>query len=297
MLEAASALLAARHYPEVVSTCRTELELDPDNVDLRLILAEALMALRRDAEAQLEVAAVLQIEPHAPGAYRMLGELAWRRSELRAAGIFLREALRLDPDDEHAQVLLRLVQHRKQPAAAAAKLPAASAAAGPFTSPPSLPLRRRVARGTDPGEPLALETRPAPFAALADERPLRAALADETTRGEGDDDGPDSVGGARRPAWTLPKTDPGEPTVRASHIESAVLRLNSGQSGFGEHLVESGVLTRWQLYCVLHLQDWKRIRLGEAVVRLGFADARTIERAARSYHAALRGAPEGVAAA
>ena len=137
VLEGASELYRQRNFPQVVATCRAELASSPDDVDLRILLARALMALRRDSEAQAEVSHCLRLRPRCAEAYQLLGELAFRRDELRAAEIFLREALRLNADDAHSKVLLDIIQAMIKPAAAAAKLPAATAAAGPSSSAPA----------------------------------------------------------------------------------------------------------------------------------------------------------------
>lgn len=148
VLGAAYELYRQRHYSEVVACCRAALGTDPENVEVRLLTARALMALRRDGEAQVEVAAILRTAPKSPDAYQLLGELAFRRDELRAAEIFLREAVRLNPDDAHSQVLLDIISAMTKPAAAAAKLPAASAAAGPLFSAPAAPKFKAVGTGS-----------------------------------------------------------------------------------------------------------------------------------------------------
>lgn len=137
----------------------------------------------------------------------------------------------------------------------------------------------------------ALQTAPAPFRALEDDEiPVHDARPQtlDDVEIEPDDELASTTERRRKPGWILPKTDPGEPTVQASRMEEMALRLNPGASGFGEFLVARGILSRWQLYCALHLQDWKHVRLGEAVVRLGFAEKRTVERALRAYHEALQ---------
>lgn len=136
--QAARELLRQRSFSQAVAACRDALARNPDDVDARLLLARALMALGRDGEAQVEVAAALRRRAGDPEAYQLLGELAFRRDELRAAEVFLREALRLHPDDARSRVLLDVIlaqdgKNEKRPAAAAAKLPAAPAAAGPFS--------------------------------------------------------------------------------------------------------------------------------------------------------------------
>ncbi|MBE7449865.1 MAG: hypothetical protein HS111_13475 [Kofleriaceae bacterium] len=79
-------------------------------------------------EAQTEISECLRLEPRLGAAYRLLGELAARRDEVESAKIFLREALRLDPDDAEAREWLGVVQAMVRSTAAADKLPAAAAA-------------------------------------------------------------------------------------------------------------------------------------------------------------------------
>jgi tetratricopeptide (TPR) repeat protein len=141
VMRAALELFGARQYPGVVAACQDALQDDPSNIHLRLIRARALMALRRDAEAQNEIRECLAIEPGLPSAYRLLGELAARRDENESAKIFLNEALRLDPSDVEAREWLDVVEAMVRSTAAADKLPAAAAAVGHLS---------RRAQGTRP---------------------------------------------------------------------------------------------------------------------------------------------------
>src|SRR5262245_50046951 len=95
VLTAARELYRQRNFSQTVAACRDALAPCQGDVDLRLLLARALMALRRDSEAQEEVADALHRRTGCAEAYQLLGELAFRRDELRAADTFLREALRL----------------------------------------------------------------------------------------------------------------------------------------------------------------------------------------------------------
>lgn len=148
----AAELFRARQYPAVVATCSDAIADDPIDVPLRVLLARALMALRRDGDAQRELRACLQIDPRCPQAYRLLGELALRRDELESARMFLKEALRIDGADRDAEDLLGIVESLNQPTAAVEKLPAATAAVGCTSSPkprraPTRP--PRLAKGSD----------------------------------------------------------------------------------------------------------------------------------------------------
>lgn len=158
VIDAARELLAARHFASVVAVTTGALDEAPDCTELRLIRARALLALRRDGQAQVDLRECVRREARCAPAYRLLGELCFRRNQFESAAIFLRAALRLRPDDLEAVDLLSIVNHfLLQPTVAVEKLPAATAAVGPFgcSEPSKAPHRpRRLARGTcapDPG--------------------------------------------------------------------------------------------------------------------------------------------------
>ena len=53
---------------------------------------------------------------------------------------------------------------------------------------------------------------------------------------------------------------------------------------FGEYFVEQGLIDRYQLFRALQMQDrLPRVRLGEAVVALGFASRRAVEHLAARF--------------
>jgi tetratricopeptide (TPR) repeat protein len=227
VMRAARELFAARQYPGVVAACQDALLDDPANTHLRLLRARALMALRRDTEAQNEISEALRHEPGIATAYRLLGELAARRDENESAKIFLKEALRLDPDDVDAHEWLGLVQAMVRSTAAADKLPAAAAAVGHLL--PS-----------------------APYA------PRDAASAKRLPRAVG----------------TLPP-----PEMQRSTLSQLPMA-----SGFGNYLVETGVLSPVQLRAALAYKKSTGVRLGAAAVVLGFASELKIEWASLAYH-------------
>jgi tetratricopeptide (TPR) repeat protein len=130
VIGAAVELYAARHYPGVVAACGDALDHEPGCVELRVLRAKALLRLRRDVEAQVDLREVIRLAPKCGMAYRLLGELAARRDEHESARIFLREALRLDPHDREALDWLAVVENMVRPTAAAEKLPAIAAAVG-----------------------------------------------------------------------------------------------------------------------------------------------------------------------
>lgn len=132
VIATARELFQCRHYPSVVAVITDALETEPECVELLVIRARAHIKLRRDLDAQADLRDIIRIAPSCSVAYRLLGELAARRDENESAGIFFREALRLDPDDHEAAEWLQIVETSVRPAAAAKKLPAPAAAAGRF---------------------------------------------------------------------------------------------------------------------------------------------------------------------
>ncbi len=146
VFEAALELFRCRSYSGTVAVCSSVIDQFPEHVELRLLYARSLLALRRDAEAQQQLSHCLEQDPRCAEAYYHLGELALRRDELRSAEIFLREARRLDPDDRDIAELLAITIALHQPTAVAEKLPAAAAAVG-------CPSPRRPPRGpASPGQ-------------------------------------------------------------------------------------------------------------------------------------------------
>ncbi len=133
--------------------CAEALELDPDNLHLRLLRARALIALRWLDEAREELASCARLDPSASVVYRLLGEVALRSDRADAAVVFLREALRLDASDAEAREWLGIAESllrtaARPPAAppppvrpitAAEKLPAAAAVMGHFARPHAAP--------------------------------------------------------------------------------------------------------------------------------------------------------------
>ena len=180
VIGAAVELYRARHYPGVVAACGDALEGDPDCVELRVLRAMALLRLRRDVEAQIDLRTAILIDPKRGLPYRLLGELAARRDEHESARIFLREALRLDPDDREAADWLAVVDAMVRPTAAAVKLPANAAVVGASFPSPAPPPSPPAAEGPEFGRYLidiGLLTPDRLKAAVAYQRSMKVKLS------------------------------------------------------------------------------------------------------------------------
>ncbi len=246
VIATANELFEARHYPGVVALVSDALDEEPECVPLLLVRAKARIALRRDLDAQGDLRDIIRIDPHCGAAYRLLGELSARRNENESAAIFFREALRLSPDDRDAADWLAIVERPARPAAAVHQLPAQAAAAGRFPT--------RLAKGTTSPE-FELERPTAPYSAT-----------------------PAARGSQRSPRLGSERDQPGEAVQRA-FVKRPIPEL----PGFGDYLVETGILTRERLRAAQAYQRSMKVQLSTAIVTLGLATPQRIEWAAVAH--------------
>ena len=262
----AERLFQSRQYGSAASICAEALELEPDNLDLRILRARALRALRRDEEAKRELSRALRWHPASGEAYRLLGELAIRRGKLKAASTFLRQAVRFSEENAGVRGLLELIESSSQPTVAVEKLPAATATVGcPFSVPkPDLGLGSATT-ATEPARPRA--------------RRIAAGCSFSVP-------GLDQVGLGS--ATTTTTTEPSRPRSRrfaAGSQDESTAELNLGER-FGRYLVDIGALTPIQLRAALDYHRRAGVRVGAAAVALGFLSEPSVEWAAHDYHAA-----------
>jgi len=265
IVAAARELFAARQYAGVVAVCGDAVaELDAGDravIALRLLAARSLLALRRDADAQAEIRACLRLEPQCGPAFRMLGELAARADELASAKIFLREAVRLGPDDDEAREWLGIVETmarargldtgRREPRRAVASPPAARPLPSPPRGPPPPPSPPPPRPVRVKALPLPLPPRP-PTERPSVAPPARTALGTQS---------PTSLPPGRGASAPLPIA-----------------------AGFGQHLVDCGLLSPVQLKAALVYKRSTGVRLGAALAALGLLSEQKIEWASLAYH-------------
>ena len=152
VIASANELFDARHYPGVIAMVSDALDHEPDCVPLLVLRARAHIALRRDLDAQADLRDIIRLDPQCSLAYRLLGELAARRSENESAAIFFREAIRLNAHDREAHEWLAIAEAASVRNAAASGRPLPRARTAPpqvYMRPGSQP---RLARGTQPPE-------------------------------------------------------------------------------------------------------------------------------------------------
>ncbi len=106
LTERAKLLISERRYQEAVRACRRALLSSPGQVEIRLLLGEALLALERYDEVRVEMIALARKAPDRAAVHRLLGEAYLRDGRPTEAIESLRRALSLDPRDEVAQELI-----------------------------------------------------------------------------------------------------------------------------------------------------------------------------------------------
>jgi len=105
----AKQLISERKHQDAVRACRRVLLSRPDEVPVRLLLAQALLALGRHDEVRIEMQSLTRKAPNVAAAYRLLGESHIRGGRAAQAADALKTALKLDPNDDEARDLLEEV--------------------------------------------------------------------------------------------------------------------------------------------------------------------------------------------
>ncbi|HET6610943.1 MAG TPA: tetratricopeptide repeat protein [Kofleriaceae bacterium] len=246
VIRTATELLSLRRFASAAALCEDALADDPDDPDLRLLLARALLPLGRDDDANRHLREVVRLSPACANGYRYLGEVSLRRNLIKSAQMFFRRAHELCPGDPEIGALVELANSLSQPAATVDNFPAATAAVGCDSSPSADPLPR-FARGTT--------DRPRP--------PLgHLAPSDLTPR----------LVFRRRPHLAPPRSS----APRADAPQPATV-------GFETFLLESGALSATQLRAARVYRRSRGIHLGSAMVALGFMTRQRLEQLSQSY--------------
>jgi tetratricopeptide (TPR) repeat protein len=92
-------LVLSGQYQEAVKVCRLGLLARPTDVSGRLVLGQALLALRRYDEVLAEMRVAVEIDAHNAGAHQLKGEALLRKGDAFAAVDVLERALELAPGD------------------------------------------------------------------------------------------------------------------------------------------------------------------------------------------------------
>ena len=251
--------------------------------------ARAHIGLRRELDAQADLRDIIRLAPHCSLAYRLLGELAARRDENESAGIFFREALRLDPHDQAAADWLQIVDSTIRPAPVA-PAPSPRAVSQPrfargTASPdqderPTKPFARGSERAGERWENPAPVRQPMLSVVPATPLPL-PPLANLAPVSYGKEPPPRVTITGRPPTQQPPAAPtkiPSRPFVRSSMPELP---------GFSEYLVSAGILSRERLRAAQAYQRSMKVQLSTAIVTLGLATPQRIEWASVAHQSQL----------
>jgi tetratricopeptide (TPR) repeat protein len=280
MIAAAQQMYRAKQYTGVASLCAEALEGEPDNLDLRIMRVRALLALRRDEEATRELSKILRWGSETAEVFRLLGELAIRQGKAHAALTFLRQAVRLAPDDSRAASLLEvLVQGSNQPTVAVEKLPAATATVG-CTLAPDDDLAHDTAGSpasspVSPISPISIESRDLEPEVIES---MDAPMGDVDVAAEA----PDVIAEYEDP--DLPTHEQSRPRTRFALGTDYSPPQSVAADLFGRYLVDIGALTPVQLDAALDYHRRAGIPVGAAAVALGYLSAPSVEGAAHAFH-------------
>ncbi|MCS6797172.1 MAG: tetratricopeptide repeat protein [Myxococcota bacterium] len=117
LMARAKELVAERRYQDAVKACRRVLLAHPDDVQVRLLLGQALLALGRHEEVRAEMTAVLRAREDAT-ALRLLAEAYLRAGQTDRARDALERARAISPDDTAVRELLGEVAAESAPPSA-----------------------------------------------------------------------------------------------------------------------------------------------------------------------------------
>lgn len=87
------------HPDRVIELCRTELTRQPAHLSGHVLLARALLAVGRDADARNALRTALEVDSENLVALRLMAEVAVRAGDVDSARSFLSRALAIEPRD------------------------------------------------------------------------------------------------------------------------------------------------------------------------------------------------------
>ncbi|MFH1130547.1 MAG: tetratricopeptide repeat protein [Pseudomonadota bacterium] len=113
-VERGKELIVQRRFLQAARECRLGLLSYPRNVEGRLVLGTALMALGRHEQVLAEMKVVLDLDSNNAVAYRLKGEALFECAEYAKAWEVLFRALQLDPNNKKIRDLLAEIEEKSQ---------------------------------------------------------------------------------------------------------------------------------------------------------------------------------------
>jgi tetratricopeptide (TPR) repeat protein len=103
-VQAAAALLALDSFDAAAAAARAALAADQFSLDAQLLLGSALAGIHRFAEAEERLEAALALAPADPRPYQALGLVQQQRGNIKAAEVWLRKAVNMNPESAGARL-------------------------------------------------------------------------------------------------------------------------------------------------------------------------------------------------
>jgi tetratricopeptide (TPR) repeat protein len=128
------ALVAAGQFQEAVKVCRLGLLGKPTTVEGRVVLGQALLALKRYDEVLAEMRVALELDDTSTPAQLLKGEAHLRKGDAHAAIEALHKALQQAPGDKRVLALLNEAENRSIRPMASTSHPAVGFVSGPEAS-------------------------------------------------------------------------------------------------------------------------------------------------------------------
>src|SRR5262245_39653924 len=110
-------MVASGQYQEAVKICRLGLLGRPTAIEGRIVLGQALLALRRYDEVPAEMRVALELDANSAAAYQLRGEALLRKGDAVPAAEALTRARQLAPADASIAALLAEAEIAREGAA------------------------------------------------------------------------------------------------------------------------------------------------------------------------------------
>jgi Flp pilus assembly protein TadD len=114
-------LVASRQWERLCETAREKLAEDPEDDHAHLLVAQALINLRRHAEAKIHLEKRLAAKPNDDFAHRMMSMVQFAGKEYAAADESIKRAIAIDPQDSNSWYHLAWMCHTQRDVAGGLK--------------------------------------------------------------------------------------------------------------------------------------------------------------------------------
>lgn len=105
----ADKLWSGQHWRAMMALCSRAMEEDGEDAGMLLRRGRSLLAMGREVEAERDLKRAVALAPQLAAALTLLCEIALRRRQLPVAEVFIRHALRREPNDARTLEVAKVV--------------------------------------------------------------------------------------------------------------------------------------------------------------------------------------------